>query len=161
MPRTKVVEFITNMGDGGAETLVKDYMLLLDREKIEVCAVICFDDADSANLRRLRERNISVSASNRALPHRKGRSDNLVDVESVQHPADGTDIEDGIDGADFVKMNFLFGDTVNFTFGIGNEVKGTDDLFFNGGIKFCVFDDADDIFEMTADPIFLRVKIDL
>ena len=60
MPRTKVVEFITNMGDGGAETLVKDYMLLLDREKIEVCAVICFDDADSANLRRLRERNISV-----------------------------------------------------------------------------------------------------
>ena len=48
------------MRDGGAETLVKDYMLLLDKKQFDVFAVICFYDGDSANLSRLREKGISV-----------------------------------------------------------------------------------------------------
>jgi hypothetical protein len=52
------------MRDGGAETLVKDYMLLMDKEQFDVFAVICFYDGDSANLSRLREKGISVIVVN-------------------------------------------------------------------------------------------------
>ncbi len=62
MAKTKVIEFILTMGDGGAETLVKDYALLMDREQFEVTVVVMHDIADSANLQRLREHGISVAA---------------------------------------------------------------------------------------------------
>ena len=60
MSRVKVAEFITNMGDGGAETLVKDYMLLLDKDQFDACVVTCFDKKNTANLRRLKEKGICV-----------------------------------------------------------------------------------------------------
>ncbi len=53
MAKTKVIEFITSLGDGGAETLVKDYALMLDREQFDVTVVVCQDRGDSANVRRL------------------------------------------------------------------------------------------------------------
>lgn len=62
MAKTKVIEFILTMGDGGAETLVKDYALLMDRERFDVTVVVMHDMADSANLQRLREHGISVIA---------------------------------------------------------------------------------------------------
>lgn len=62
MAKTKVIEFILTMGDGGAETLVKDYALLMDREQFEVTVVVMHDIADSANLQRLRDHGISVVA---------------------------------------------------------------------------------------------------
>ena len=60
MAKTKVIEFILTMGDGGAETLVKDYALLMDREQFDVTVVVMHDVADSANLQRLKDHGITV-----------------------------------------------------------------------------------------------------
>lgn len=60
MAKTKVIEFILTMGDGGAETLVKDYALLMDREQFDVTVVVMHDMADSANLQRLKDHGITV-----------------------------------------------------------------------------------------------------
>ena len=62
MEKTKVIELILTMGDGGAETLVKDYALLMNREQFDVMVVTVHDIADSANLQRLRDNGISVLA---------------------------------------------------------------------------------------------------
>lgn len=35
----KVIEYISNFGDGGAETLVKDYVRLIDRKRFEPIVV--------------------------------------------------------------------------------------------------------------------------
>ena len=62
MAKTKVIEFMLNAGDGGAETLVKDYALLMDKEQFEVTVVVMHEMEDSANLQRLKEHNIPVIA---------------------------------------------------------------------------------------------------
>lgn len=62
MEKTKVIEFVQTMGDGGAETLVKDYALLMDRERFEITVVVLHAMEDSANLQRLREANVPVIA---------------------------------------------------------------------------------------------------
>lgn len=62
MTKTKVIEFMLNAGDGGAETLVKDYALLMDREQFDVSVVVMHEMEDSANLRRLKEHSIPVIA---------------------------------------------------------------------------------------------------
>lgn len=46
--RTKIVEFIGRIQDGGAETLVKDYALLLDKEKFDV-TILCEDYRKESN----------------------------------------------------------------------------------------------------------------
>lgn len=65
MSKTKVIEFIPTMGDGGAETLVKDYALLLDKEQFDVTIVVLRDIGDSANIQRLKEKAIPVVALSR------------------------------------------------------------------------------------------------
>lgn len=62
MEKVKVIEFIQSMGDGGAETLVKDYALLMDKERFEVTVVVLHDIRDSANYRFLTENGIPVFA---------------------------------------------------------------------------------------------------
>ena len=62
MPKVGVIEFITTVGDGGAETLVKDYALLLDKERFDVTVVVLHDLKNSANYRRLQENGIRVIA---------------------------------------------------------------------------------------------------
>lgn len=62
MKRTKVIEFIQTVGDGGAETLVKDYGLLMDRDRFDVTVVVQHEMKDSANYHRLRESGIPVIA---------------------------------------------------------------------------------------------------
>lgn len=62
MDRVKVIEFIQSVGDGGAETLVKDYALLMDREHFDVTVVVLHGVEDSANFQRLRESGIPVIA---------------------------------------------------------------------------------------------------
>ncbi len=46
--KTKIVEFIGRIQDGGAETLVKDYALLLDKEQFDV-TVLCEDYRPESN----------------------------------------------------------------------------------------------------------------
>lgn len=62
MPKVNVIEFITTVSDGGAETLVKDYALLMDKERFDVTVVVVHDVDDSANWQRLREKGIRVVA---------------------------------------------------------------------------------------------------
>ena len=35
MSKTNIIEFVTSLQDGGAETLVKDYALLMDKARFE------------------------------------------------------------------------------------------------------------------------------
>lgn len=62
MEKVNVIEFIQTVGDGGAETLVKDYALLMNKERFQVTVVVLHDVADSANLRHLRSHGIPVIA---------------------------------------------------------------------------------------------------
>lgn len=49
MKKTKLVEFIGRIQDGGAETLVKDYALMLDKEKFDV-TILCEDYKENSNV---------------------------------------------------------------------------------------------------------------
>lgn len=60
MAKTKVIEFVTSVQDGGAETLVKDYALLMDKERFEVSVVVVHELDTSANWKRLRDGNIPI-----------------------------------------------------------------------------------------------------
>ena len=60
MMKKKIVEFIGRIQDGGAETLVKDYALLLDKEKFDV-TILCEDyKKESANYRTLLRNNVKI-----------------------------------------------------------------------------------------------------
>lgn len=58
--RIKVVQLITTMADGGAETLVKDYTLLCNRNLIDMRIIVWSEPLGTANERILREAGIDV-----------------------------------------------------------------------------------------------------
>lgn len=55
-----VLEFVLSLSDGGAETLVKDYALLLDRNRFDVAVVTLFPIEDTANARSLMENSVKI-----------------------------------------------------------------------------------------------------
>lgn len=58
--KTKVVEYISRIQDGGAETIVKDYALNLNKDKFDV-TILCEDyKSNSANYNILKENNIKI-----------------------------------------------------------------------------------------------------
>ena len=60
MEKVKLVEFVGRIQDGGAETLVKDYALMLDNNKFDV-TVLCEDyRPNSAVYRILKENNVKI-----------------------------------------------------------------------------------------------------
>lgn len=56
----KIIEFLGSMNDGGAETLVKDYAILLDKKIFDVLILTIYGLNDSANSNRIRKNNINV-----------------------------------------------------------------------------------------------------
>ena len=58
--KKKIIEFIPSMYDGGAETLVKDYALCLDRSIFEVTILCIYNIQKSANIQRLKENHIEI-----------------------------------------------------------------------------------------------------
>ena len=58
--KCKVFQFISGLNDGGAETLVKDYACLLDKERFEVKIVTIHNVTNTANYRRAIENNLSL-----------------------------------------------------------------------------------------------------
>ena len=54
--KTKVVEFIGRIQDGGAETLVKDYALLLEKDKFDV-TILCEDYVEESNVYKTLKQN--------------------------------------------------------------------------------------------------------
>ncbi len=60
MKKIKLVEFIGRLQDGGAETLVKDYALMLDKDLFDV-TVLCEDYKPESNVyKTLRENNVKI-----------------------------------------------------------------------------------------------------
>ena len=57
--KKKIVQFIHGFNMGGAETLVKDYLLGLDKEKYDV-SVLCYEHYDSPYEAILRDAGIKV-----------------------------------------------------------------------------------------------------
>lgn len=49
----KVIEFLSALKDGGAETLVKDYVALLDKEKFDTTVLTIFPMKNTANYRQV------------------------------------------------------------------------------------------------------------
>ena len=60
MKRIKVIEYITNLGDGGAETLVKDYARMIDRNQFDVVIVATRDFGPSANNKQICSAGIPI-----------------------------------------------------------------------------------------------------
>lgn len=60
MQKIKVIEYIHGMEDGGAETLVKDYAHLINREKFDFVIVLNRIYKNSANLQAVREAKVPI-----------------------------------------------------------------------------------------------------
>ena len=59
--RIRVIEYLEgSLSDGGAETLVKDYALLLDRERFEPVVLVDWVFTDSANYSRLKNTDVKL-----------------------------------------------------------------------------------------------------
>jgi len=56
-----------------------------------------------------------------------------VDVQGVDSCGRGDDVDDGIDCADFVEVNFFYGDVVDPGFGCAKEFEGLDCGLFDCG----------------------------
>ena len=54
MARCRVIEYLEgSLSDGGAETLVKDYVLFLDKDQFEPIVLVDWVFPDTANYKRL------------------------------------------------------------------------------------------------------------
>lgn len=60
MEKIKVIEYIGNFGDGGAETLIKDYVRLIDRNRFDPVIVVLRGGDVSANRQIVTENNIPI-----------------------------------------------------------------------------------------------------
>lgn len=59
--RIRVIEYLEgSLSDGGAETLVKDYALLLDRKRFEPYVLVDWIFTDSANYSRLKDTDVKL-----------------------------------------------------------------------------------------------------
>lgn len=58
--KIRVMELIGQLGDGGAETLVANYVKLVDKNKFETCVVTIYKDKTTANYKRIEKLNIPV-----------------------------------------------------------------------------------------------------
>lgn len=60
MKKIKVLQIISSLGDGGAETLVKDYCSYLDKNLFDVKIVVVQNVKNTANYRRINNINIEI-----------------------------------------------------------------------------------------------------
>lgn len=58
--KTNIIEFITNLSDGGAENLVKDYSILIDKERFNVSIVTIRNYTDTAVYKTLIKNGIDI-----------------------------------------------------------------------------------------------------
>lgn len=55
-----IIEFVRCITDGGAETLIKDYALLIDKNHFDVKIIALFCQKNSANYKTLQQNNIKI-----------------------------------------------------------------------------------------------------
>ena len=58
--KSKVIEFIKDLGNGGAEKIVTDTCLFLDKDKFEPIVVVLFDLPEKPNSKKLRENGVKI-----------------------------------------------------------------------------------------------------
>lgn len=59
-PKCKVAHFVGQISDGGAETLIKDYALLLDKDRFNVFIIVLRRETESANDQILQEAGVKI-----------------------------------------------------------------------------------------------------
>ncbi len=62
----KIIQFITDLGDGGAETLVKDYVLLMNRDKFEVVLLTRYPVNNTANYQQIKDSGVKIISLNKS-----------------------------------------------------------------------------------------------
>lgn len=61
MARCRVIEYLEgSLSDGGAETLVKDYVLFLDKDQFEPIVLVDWVFPDTANYKRLKDSGVKI-----------------------------------------------------------------------------------------------------
>lgn len=64
--KKKIIEFITDLGDAGAETLVKDYALLLDKNKFDVVILTRYPVNNTANYQQIVNSGVRIITLNKS-----------------------------------------------------------------------------------------------
>jgi hypothetical protein len=75
-----------------------------------------------------------VGAVDHAAADVEGGGEPLVDCEGVDAGGGGDDVNDGVDCAYFVEVNFFDGDVVDLCFGGAEEFERVDCRLFDGGM---------------------------
>ena len=70
MRKIKLLHYVYNLNQGGAETLVKDYALLIDKEKFDI-VILCHDRIGSPYEKILEDANIRVIYISDYIPFKK------------------------------------------------------------------------------------------
>ena len=58
--KKKIIHYLTSLNDGGAETIVKEYVTKIDRNLFEVKVVVLWLFGETANLKSIREAGIEI-----------------------------------------------------------------------------------------------------
>jgi hypothetical protein len=70
-------------------------------------------------------------------------------LQVVDAGAGADDVDDGVEGADFVEVDLVAGGVVDLGFGIGEAGEGGDGGFFDGVGEGGVLDDGGDVGEVA------------
>ena len=123
--------------------------------------LVALRDADAAraeNRQRGRRgnRKSSVRAINPAgaFDHRRGQHARL--AQQFQRDGRADDVHDGIHRADFVKMNLVRRQAVNFSLRLGDALKDGDGFLLHPGGKFAARDELFDFGEIALLVVVMR-----
>ncbi len=128
----------------------------------EFVRLVALRDADAARAenrqrRRRGNRKSTMRAIHpaRALGHRRGQHARL--AEQFQRDGRADDVHDGIHRADFVKMNLVRRQPVNFSLRLGDALEDGDGFLFDPRREFTVRDELFDFREIALLVVVMRV----
>src|SRR5512144_2631788 len=97
----------------------------------------------------------TVSGLDRAGADVDGRGPDSRDSQKIETDDRAHDVHDGVDGADFVKVDLLRSRRMDFGFGLRETVEDTDAFLLYSGCERRVIDDCSNVREMARLPAFL------
>jgi hypothetical protein len=83
----------------------------------------------------------------------------LADVESVQQQGAAYDVQDGVDSADLVEVDFLDGDVVYPGFGFADDLKNVFGDVFGSLRNVSRFDKSNDVAEVPVRTVMVVVML--
>src|SRR5688500_9800676 len=90
-----------------------------------------------------------------------GRGADLINVERVDGDGGPHDVDDGVERADFVKMDLLHGLVVHACLYLADAAKHAECVLLRRGIQSLSLDDADEIIEVAMCTSFIRLNPDI